>query len=97
METSKLLRHLKNYQKENPLADVLSLGIYDIDFFNDDLDNDEKIDVSMWNLIVDKAKEKLDWEQISEAVSQALNNSRDELEVELEQEKRLWEGEQNVS
>ena len=39
METSKLLRHLKNYQKENPLADVLSLGIYDIDFFNDDLDD----------------------------------------------------------
>ena len=57
METDRLIKFLKGYAKENPNADVLSAGIYDISYFNNDLDEQDKVDTQMWNLIIERAKE----------------------------------------
>lgn len=97
MKTEQLIEMLRDMQKEYPLADVLSAGIYDIEYFNDGSDYDEQIDIPTWNLIVERAKELVNWEQINEHFTEALIDAKNEVITELERDKELWGENKNES
>lgn len=91
MTPDQIINNLKAIKKQYPYSKVFSAGIYDIEYFNEGQEPDEQLDVDTWNEVVQQANDLVNWEAISQEISEALNNSYANITKERERDKELWQ------